>query len=76
MGPQTVPESMRQLVQRKSESRPSGGASAFVSLALHLSRGSLVGCKGTPVSFIFKEEGRGTRNGYEASKGSKGISGL
>ena len=23
-----------------------------------------------------KEEGRGTRNGYEASKGSKGISGL
>ena len=24
----------------------------------------------------FKEEGRGTRNGYEASKGSKGISGL
>ena len=25
---------------------------------------------------MFKEEGRGTRNGYEASKGSKGISGL
>ena len=24
----------------------------------------------------FKEEGRGTRNGHEASKGSKGISGL
>ena len=24
----------------------------------------------------FEEEGRGTRNGYEASKGSKGISGL
>ena len=23
-----------------------------------------------------KDEGRGTRNGYEASKGSKGISGL
>ena len=23
-----------------------------------------------------EEEGRGTRNGYEASKGSKGISGL
>ena len=25
---------------------------------------------------LLKEEGRGTRNGYEASKGSKGISGL
>ena len=25
---------------------------------------------------LAKEEGRGTRNGYEASKGSKGISGL
>ena len=24
----------------------------------------------------FKEDGRGTRIGYEASKGSKGISGL
>ena len=27
-------------------------------------------------TFSVKEEGRGTRNGYEASKGSKGISGL
>ena len=25
---------------------------------------------------LFEEERRGTRNGYEASKGSKGISGL
>ena len=28
------------------------------------------------MTFHLKEEGRGTRNGYEASKGSKGISGL
>ena len=26
--------------------------------------------------WLFPEDGRGTRNGYEASKGSKGISGL
>ena len=25
---------------------------------------------------VIEKEGRGTRNGYEASKGSKGISGL
>ena len=34
-------------------------------------------CPGTGwVPKIFKKVGRGTRNGYEASKGSEGISGL
>ena len=36
-----------------------------------------LGGGGGSANFAFlKEEGRGTRNGYEASKGSKGISGL
>ena len=48
----------------------------FLLALFHTKMWEKFGDRIRPVEIKLEEEGRGTRNGYEASKSAKGISGL